>query len=116
MSESATDLALGGSHPGPLYGSLPIRRKGRRNIRSRLYRKKVRQATPPWADKAAIRKIYAEAKIMTRATGLVHSVDHIVPLRGEFVWGLHVEYNLRVVLHEDNMRKGNRCEEQLELF
>lgn len=109
-------LPVEGETAGPLFAHGPQLRPSGKHTRSKLYRRKVRQATPPWADKVKIRAIYKEAKVMTRATGLVHSVDHIIPLRGEFVWGLHVETNLRVVLHEDNMKKGNTYAEQLGLF
>lgn len=109
-------LPVEGETAGPLFAHGPQLRPSGKHTRSKQYRRKVRQATPPWANKAKIRAIYKEAKVMTRATGLVHSVDHIIPLRGEFVWGLHVETNLRVVLHEDNMKKGNSFMDQLILL
>lgn len=61
---------------------------------------KLRQ-TPAWADLQAIRKIYENCP-----EG--HHVDHIVPLRGKTVRGLHVEYNLQYLLASDNIRKNNR--------
>lgn len=112
----STELPLDGSHPGPLFGPLAIRRLSTKGLRSRYYRRKVALATPPWASRSAIRQVYREAKALTKATGVLHSVDHIIPLRGELVWGLHVEYNLRVVPHTENMRKGNTCVDQLEMF
>lgn len=74
------------------------------------------QATPPWADPAAIKAVYRESRRLTRETGIQHSVDHEIPLRGEFVWGLHVHYNLRVLPLTDNMKKGNVIDLQTELF
>lgn len=109
-------LPVEGETAGPLFAHGPKLKCSHKQWRSRNYRRKLKLATPPWADKSKIRAIYKEAKIMSRATGLVHSVDHIIPLRGEFVWGLHVENNLRVVLHEDNMKKGNTYVEQFGLF
>ncbi len=81
-----------------------------------MYRKKLRQATPPWADRDKIKALYDEAKALTRSTGVLHTVDHVVPLKGEFVCGLHVQNNLQVVTHAENMRKGNTFVDQLRLF
>ena len=60
----------------------------------------VRRATPPWADQAAMKEIY----IYARGHGL--EVDHIVPLQGKLVSGLHVEGNLRAIPKIENRRKG----------
>jgi hypothetical protein len=68
----------------------------------------ARQATPGWADKAAIREIYEEAVRLTAMTGVRFHVDHIVPLKGKNVCGLHTQDNLRVVPHYENESKGNR--------
>lgn len=65
---------------------------------------------PPWANGAAIRAIYAEARRLTAETGTPHHVDHEIPLQGEFVTGLHVETNLRVMVGIENLRKRNRYE------
>lgn len=109
-------LHLDGYHPGPLFGQLPIRRESNSSRRSRHYRKKLKRATPPWADLEKIRRFYKNAKAFTRATGVLHTVDHVIPLKGEFVCGLHVHNNLQILTHEENMRKGNSFVDQLKLF
>lgn len=66
-----------------------------------------RQAIPKWADHDAIKQIYLEAARLTQETGIQHTVDHIYPLRGRTVCGLHVSGNLRVITKSDNCRKSN---------
>jgi len=69
------------------------------------------QRTPAWltdAHLSAIKAIYAEATEKTAATGVCWHVDHIVPLLGENVSGLHVPWNLQIITGSENMRKGNR--------
>mgnify|MGYP006921349758 CR=1 FL=1 len=65
-------------------------------------------ATPPWADRDAIARLYHEAKAVSRRTGVRHHVDHVIPLQGATVTGLHVETNLRVIPARENHRKSNR--------
>ncbi|MEZ2310833.1 hypothetical protein AB6809_29735 [Paraburkholderia sp. RCC_158] len=72
------------------------------------------QATPKWADTGRMFAIKEEAKRITEETGVPHSVDHIVPLRGInaagelIVCGLHWEGNLQVMPLVENKAKGNR--------
>jgi hypothetical protein len=78
----------------------------------RARRAKARAAralrTPPWADLGAISLFYEEAVRKTVETGVLHEVDHIVPLLGKTVSGLHVPENLRVIPWLENRRKSNR--------
>lgn len=65
------------------------------------------EAMPSWADRGAIKAVYDECIRMTRETGIPHEVDHIVPLRGRNVCGLHVHNNLRPIPALENRAKSN---------
>lgn len=67
--------------------------------------------TPVWLsedDHLSIRAQYKIAKEMTKQTGIKYNVDHIVPLQGETVSGLHVPWNLAVITQDENMKKNNK--------
>lgn len=66
-----------------------------------IKRRRVIQATPKWSDLTAIREIYRA----TRAAGL--EVDHVVPIAGKNVCGLHVPNNLQMLSRSENASKGN---------
>lgn len=83
------------------------RNPGTRQHADALRRASKLQATPGWVVRDALIEIYAAAAAMRKA-GLDVHVDHIVPLRGRGVCGLHVPWNLRIIPAEENMRKGNR--------
>jgi hypothetical protein len=71
-------------------------------MRVRERRDTVKNRTPAWADRNAINAIYL------RARDLGMTVDHVVPLRGRNVSGLHVESNLQIIPRSENSSKGNR--------
>jgi hypothetical protein len=71
-------------------------------------RAKLLNATPVWADFAAIQIKYDLADWCSKATGIKYHVDHIVPLQGKTVCGLHVPNNLQVIPAKDNQVKHNK--------
>jgi hypothetical protein len=62
-----------------------------------VHRKKCK---PKWVDNQALTKIYID-----RPVG--HEVDHIVPVKGKNVCGLHVPWNLQYLPKSDNRKKYN---------
>ena len=65
------------------------------------------ERTVGWADLEAIDAIYDQASHLTATTGIKHHVDHIIPMQGEMVSGLHVETNLQILTASENCAKGN---------
>ena len=61
----------------------------------------------PWANKQEIQNFYSEANRIQNETGIPMVVDHIIPLQGEKVCGLHVENNLQILTSVQNRVKHN---------
>ena len=79
---------------------------------SRRARKK--QAQPAWLTEEhinQIKAIYKHSKHMKKRTGIKHHVDHIVPLKGKNVCGLHVPWNLQVIPAKHNYEKNNHFDD-----
>ena len=69
------------------------------------------EATPKWLITEQFQKIeqvYIEAARLTKETGIPHEVDHILPLQGKQVRGLHVPWNLQILTAFENISKSNK--------
>ena len=81
----------------------------KRNLLTANYRSAKDKRKPNWLNAGQlfeIQSIYEYCSAL-RFVGLDYHVDHIVPLRGKTVSGLHVPWNLQVIPGIENTRKGN---------
>jgi len=68
------------------------------------------QRSPTWLSKDdlwLIQQAYELAELRTRLFGMAWHVDHIIPLQGKLVSGLHVPTNLQVIPGIENCKKSN---------
>jgi hypothetical protein len=85
--------------------------RGIANALSKGYKTKKINATPNWLNGSQLLAIKCKYQLaaMLNVYGVERwHVDHIVPLRGKTVSGLHVPWNLQVIPAKDNLAKGNR--------
>jgi hypothetical protein len=78
-----------------------------------LNAQKRKKRIPTWLsddDKWIIEQAYELAAIRSKMFGFKWHVDHIIPLNGKRVSGLHVPTNLQVVPWIDNLKKHNKFE------
>lgn len=81
-------------------------------IKAKQRAKRLKRA-PQWLTKDDLRFMaifYKEAKRLTVETGIRYEVDHIIPLQGKNVSGLHVPWNLQVITESENCSKKNKYE------
>ena len=66
------------------------------------------QQTPSWSETEEIKELYSWAAHLQKVTGIQMHVDHVIPLQGKHVSGLHCVDNLKVITAAENLRKGNK--------
>lgn len=89
-----------------------LKNRGRVNADTVARRLAKIKRTPAWLTKDdywMIQQAYELAASRTKLFGFSWHVDHILPLQGKTVSGLHVPTNLQVIPAVDNIRKGNRA-------
>lgn len=72
------------------------------------------KATPTWLvgeQLMEIESFYILARELEQKDGIKRHVDHIVPLQGKRVTGLHVPWNLQILTAKENVKKSNKYEE-----
>lgn len=83
------------------------------NALAKAYKVRKKNRIPMWVDKKhmwLIKEAYELAALRTKQFGYSWHVDHVIPLQGELVSGLHVIENLRVIPGVDNIKKKNKYE------
>lgn len=88
-----------------------IKNKTRRVGIVKRYKASKINRCPSWLteeDHVVMAGFYSVARMYTRETGKAWHVDHILPLQGKKVSGLHVPSNLQIIKGIENLQKANR--------
>jgi len=76
-----------------------------------LRQKRIKNATPKWLTKEHLLEIlalYEQASRMSETSIEPFHVDHIVPIKGKNICGLHVPWNLQIITKTQNLKKKNK--------
>jgi hypothetical protein len=91
------------------------KKENNHKVNALCYKRKTKklQRTPEWLSTDHFKQIELEYELATwcsKVMGVKYHVDHIVPLLGINVSGLHVPWNLRVIPASVNLSKSNKYE------
>jgi len=76
--------------------------------KSERRRARVGKATPIWYNQEEVLELRREVKRLNKLTGTTHHLDHIVPLNGKTVCGLHCHENMQILTAKANLSKSNK--------
>ena len=88
-----------------------INNRGKANAKTAKRRSSKLNRTPKWLSEQDLKLIeakYAIARWLSNIVGISYHVDHIIPLQGKNVSGLHIPNNLQILKSFDNLSKGNK--------
>ena len=100
-------------HAAQIAKQSRLKNKARITANKMHYKATKLNRTPAWLtdfDKLKIKCIYSVAAMLTRENKEAWHVDHIIPLNGKLVSGLHVPSNLWFIKGEENRTKNNKFE------
>lgn len=86
------------------------RNKGLVNANTRKYQAAKLNRTPSWLTPDELERMscyYQVAAMLSKESDREWHVDHVVPLQGKKISGLHVPWNLRVIPATENLKKSN---------
>jgi len=98
ITKSCGHRKMGGAKTKHIDGRSKV--EGYRRGRCQKYRTNKLHRTPKWADEDAIQTMYARCPDK-------YTVDHIYPLQGALISGLHVLENLQYLTRSENCSKSN---------
>lgn len=104
------------NHEGIKISKKEYKKRNPGKVRSDTVKRRTLKAkrTPSWMSKDdlwMIEQAYELAAIRTKIFGFSWHVDHVIPLTGKTVSGLHVPNNLQVIPWIDNVKKSNKFNE-----
>lgn len=99
--QSINNFHNSSTYCNPCKGKWAKNNPAKANANAAKYRASKLNRTPSWANLEKIKEIYKNCPIG-------YHVDHIIPLLGKFISGLHIETNLQYISARDNLRKSNK--------